>query len=170
MGFFKRELNKAIKKQVNKAAKPKKQTKKQASQNQSVMSVTPWTGCPEYAQLVEVGGDCEKTIYVYDSEPLKGVRKGQTVTVEIYRGDMIMRSVHTGTVANSAEFDDVVVGYDGHPIGFTSLPRSEVINSAHMGYVLHFKAKCYGMLEGYPGCKEMRLLAPKRFALDEWTD
>lgn len=169
MGFFKRELNKAIKKQVNKAAKPKKQTKKKAPSNQSVMSVTPWTGCPEYAQLVEVGGDCEKTIYVYDSEPLKGVRKGQTVTVEIYRGDITMVSQHSVAIANSAEFDDVVVLYESKPIGFTNLPRSEVINSAHMGYVLHFKAKCYGMLEGYPGCKEMRLLAPKRFVLEEWT-
>ena len=165
MGFLKRELNKAIKRAAKKTAKPKKQS---SVKNQTIMNIAPWMSCPEYARLVEIDGDDEKTIYVYDSEPLKGIRKGQTVSVDIYRGDITMRSRHTGTVCNSVEYDDVVVLYENKPIGFTSIPRADVIKSAKSGYVLRFKAKCYGTLEGYSGCKEMKMLVPSRFNLNDW--
>ena len=168
MGFFKRELNKAIKRSVNKALKPKPQ--KQSRQRQApqtilaVVQMRPWN-YSQQAEIIELDGDYENVLFTYNTEPLKGVRKGQTITVDIYRGDATLYSKYSGNTATSEEFDDVVVMYNHEPIGFAALPRDKVIEAAQMGYAFRMKAKCYGMLEDYPGVKEMKLLAPKPFYL-----
>ena len=168
MGFFKRELNKAIKRSVNKALKPKPQ--KQLRQRQTpqtipaVVQMRPWN-CPQHAEIIELNGDYENIIYTYNSEPLKGVRKGQTIEVDVYRGDAVLCSQHSCTIADSEEWEDTVIMYNNEPFGFSSFPRDKVLEAAQMGYAFRMKAKCYGMLEDYPGVKEMKLLAPNPFYL-----
>lgn len=167
MGFFKRELNKAIKRSVNKAVRPKQKPAPKQQAPSAIVQMRPWS-CPQQAQIIELDGDYENRIYVYNTEPLKGVRKGQTITVDIYRGDATLYSKHSGNTASSNEYDDVVVMYNNEPIGFAAFSRDKTINAAQMGYQFRMKAKCYGMLKDYPGVKEMKLIAPKPFYLVDW--
>jgi hypothetical protein len=123
---------------------------------------------PEPMHEVIVSGDHERTIYTYSSEPLRKIRKGQIVTVEAFRGDAVMTSTETGTRWDTRTDGDTVILYNGIPFGFSSIPKEKVMEAAKLGYALKFKSKCYGMLEGYKGVKEMRLIAPQRIFLKDW--
>lgn len=162
MGMF-GDFIKAFKEGYN--GTPSTQAATPTSQS-AVTRTAPWGY--QLRGVVNIGGDYENTIYTYDSRPLKGVRKGQTITVETYCGDCTMESIHTGMTWDSLELGDVPVMYNDQIIGFTTVPRSQVIKAAQLGYALRFKAKCYGMLEGYKGVKEMKMLAPRPFDVAEW--
>ena len=116
---------------------------------------------PTPSKALLVSGDSERTLFTYDSEPLKSVRKNEVVTVSAFIGDASMVSRSTGLVWDTLKDGDMLMLYNRRPIGFSSVPRSVVMEAAMYGYELQFKARCYGMLKGYKGVKEMRLIAPK---------
>ena len=127
----------------------------------------PWPlATPKYE--VVISGDDERHIYNYDSRPLKGVRKGQVVTVELFRGEGCMTSTDTGYCHDMNEFNDCMVLYEGAPIGFIKFPVDKLKRAAELGYAIKLKAKCYGMLEGYKGIKDMAALVPEYFYLYDW--
>ena len=137
------------------------------SQSSGKPYMSPWPiATPKYA--VTINGQEERQIYSYDSSPLKGVRKGQVVTVELFRGDGAMVSTCTGYYADTKDRHDCIVLYEGRPIGFIAFPVEKLRRAAEMGYAIMLSAKCYGPLEGYPGIKEMRALVPHRFYLVDW--
>lgn len=115
--------------------------------------------------FIDIDGDSERAIYVYDGRPLAGVRKGQIIPIETYCGDCRMTSIYTGMEWDSAEMGDAPVMYRDQVIGFTTIPREKVLEAAKLGYALRFKAKCMGMLEGYDNVKEIKMIAPKPFYL-----
>lgn len=121
---------------------------------------------PKYEILVS--GDMERQIYVYDSSPLKGIRKGQVVKVELFRGTGAMVSTATGFFKDMEGTKDCIVLYDGRPIGFIAFPADKLKRAAEMGYAIKMNARCYGALEGYKGIKEMRALVPQLFYLRDW--
>ena len=121
---------------------------------------------PKYE--IVVSGDRERDIFSYDSGPLKGVRKGQVVTVELFRGEGSMTSTDTGYCHDMKEFNDCIVLYEGLPIGFIKFPVDKLKRAAELGYAIKINAKCYGMLEGYNGIKKMAALVPEYFYLHDW--
>lgn len=168
MGFFKREMNKAIRKTVKSAMAPKKEAKPAASKPvQAAHQLTPWP-LPVPSYEVVISGDCERHIYNFDSRPLKGVRKGQVVTLELFRGEGSMTSTATGYYHDMKEFNDCIVLYEGAPIGFITFPADKLKRAAELGYAIKINAKCYGMLEGYEGIKDMAALVPQYFNLYDW--
>ena len=96
------------------------------------------------------------------------MRKGQSVTVELFRGDGFMTSTATGYRHEVGEFDDCMVLYEGQPIGFVSFPVDKLRRAAELGYAIKLNATCQGMLEGYKGIKGMDALMPSRFYLHDW--
>ena len=114
---------------------------------------------------LDVGGNHERTVYVYDGRPLANVQIGQTIPIETYCGDCRMRSIYTGAEWDSTEMGDAVVMYKDQIIGFTTIPREKVLEAAKLGYAFRFKAKCIGMLEGYDGIKEIKAITPSPFYL-----
>ena len=132
-----------------------------------VHQLKPWPlATPKYE--VVISGDKERDIYSYDSRPLKGIRKGQVITVELFRGEGFMTSTDTGYCHDMQEFNDCIVLYEGSPIGFITFPIDKLKRSAELGYAIKLNAMCYGMLEGYNGIKRMAALVPQRFYLHDW--
>lgn len=121
---------------------------------------------PPYQIIVT--GNKERQIYVYDSAPLKGIRKGQVVTVELFRGEGALVSTSTGTFRRREGLNDCIVVYEGYPIGFITFPNDKLRQAAELGFAIKLNAMCYGALEGYKGIKEMRALVPEHFYLHDW--
>ena len=150
MGFFKT------------AAKVVSGTVKEYRKENASEYYQPWD-VPKPTRSVVVKGSHEKPLFTYDSEPLKGVRKGQIVRVTVFPGDAAMTS-KTGT-RWSTDDGDMLILYDDKPIGFAGVPRDVVMKAAKAGCKLRFEAKCYGMLAGYSGVKEMRILLPSKYPM-----
>ena len=130
-------------------------------------NLIPWVlPMPQYEVIIS--GDKERDIFSYDSGPLKGIRKGQVVTVELFRGEGSMTSTDTGYFHDMQEYNDCIVLYEGLPIGFIKFPVDKLKRAAELGYAIKLNAKCYGMLEGYNGIKKMAALVPEYFYLHDW--
>lgn len=71
------------------------------------------------ARVIDIDGDCEKTVFAYVGVPFKGIRKGAEFYVEPLGRDMVIHSKSTGTTADSAEFGDTPLSYNGTVFGFT---------------------------------------------------
>lgn len=166
MGMF-GNLIKSLKGEDRSGGPTKQPARQAAPPEPGVHNLVPWpVAMPKYE--VVISGDTERQIYSYDSRPLKGVRKGQVVTVELFRGEGFMTSTDTGYCHDMSEFDDCMVLYEGSPIGFVRFPIDKLRQAAELGYAIKMSAKCYGMLEGYHGIKEMKALLPNRFYLYDW--
>ena len=153
MGFFKT------------AAKVVSGTVKEYRKENAAEYYQPWNvPKPKHSALVK--GSNERPIYVYDSTPRKGVRKGQTVSVTVFPGDAAMTSRHTGMRWSTNE-GDMLILYENSPIGFANVPKDAVLQAAKAGFRLKFNAKCYGMLAGYKGVKEMKILMPSRIPIEK---
>lgn len=169
MGFIERSLNKAVKRSIKGALKPKprkRATGKSTTSlsNQRPYNLKPWDIlAPEHEIVFPL--EFERKVYVYDSGPVSRLRMGEQIILEAFRGDGSMKSVHTGTMRTNGEFDDTIMLYNGVPIGFAEIPREKVKAAAKMGYALKFHGACCGFVPGYNGVKNIVISCPRRIYL-----
>ena len=129
-----------------------------------IVQMRPWN-CPRPQRQILLNGNYENRTYIYNTAPIRGIRAGQFIVVEIYVGDATMYSKYSGNTGDSQEYDNVVVMHNNQPIGFMNFPRDKVLEAAKMGYSLRFNARCDGMLENYPDVPDIKVIAPKPFSL-----
>jgi hypothetical protein len=115
----------------------------------------------------KVGGDEEKTLYVYDPSLLSGIRKGDRFTVTVSPGDAIIVSTLTGTEWNTQANGDVLVEYWGSALGTIRMNPDIVREIAQDGYMLSFDCEIVGKVSR--GCPEVVAYCDFN-ELEEWAE
>ena len=137
MGLFKKAVNKAVKSAVKSAVesttKPKKTVKKNgaAASKQAQMptqETQPWfpNGVNWDVESVELFGPADVKVYVYNGEPIKHIRKGESFELRPFYGDCQIRSLYTGSVFDSRKSRETVVMYGNLDSGYTIIGFAEI--------------------------------------------
>lgn len=120
------------------------------------------------ARVIDIDGDCEKTVFTYVGAPLKGIRRGAEFYVEPLGRDMVIHSKSTGTTADSAEFGDTPLSYNGTAFGFTYSGLGFLKEMVAAGFTIHLKVKKTGMYS--PGVPELVSLTAEPWLLKQWWE
>lgn len=100
---------------------------------------------PSDASYVNVNGAARAKVYLYNAFPLDGAAVPAMLSVE--PRDYVLRSVHNGTVVDTAEEGRVPVSYNGEVVGTIALSRYHVMRLAKAGKVLTFGCTADAMLD-----------------------
>lgn len=120
------------------------------------------------ARVIDIDGDCEKTVFTYVGVPFKGIRKGTEFYVDPLGRDMVIRSKSTGTTADSAEMDDTPLSYNGTAFGFTYSGLGFLKEMVAAGFTFRLKVKKIGMYS--PGVPELVSLTAEPWLLRQWWE
>lgn len=120
------------------------------------------------ARVIDIDGDCEKTVFAYVGVPFKGIRKGTEFYVEPLGHDMVLHSKSTGTTADSAEFGDTPLSYNGTAFGFTCSGLGFLKEMVAAGFTFRLKVKKTGMYS--PGVPELVSLTAEPRLLEQWWE
>lgn len=120
------------------------------------------------ARVIDIDGDCEKTVFTYVGVPFKGIRKGTEFYVEPLGRDMVIHSKSTGTTADSAEFGDTPLSYNGTAFGFTYSGLGFLKEMVAAGFTFRLKVKKTGMYS--PGVPELVSLTAEPRLLEQWWE
>lgn len=120
------------------------------------------------ARVIDIDGDCEKTVFAYVGVPFKGIRKGAEFYVEPLGRDMVIHSKSTGTTADSAEFGDTPLSYNGTAFGFTYSGLGFLKEMVAAGFTIRLKVKKTGMYS--PGVPELVSLTAEPRLLEQWWE
>ena len=111
-------------------------------------------------------GDEESIVYCYDGAPLKGLKEGSEIYLDVLPYDVVMESCDTGTVIDTKEWEIPAVGYLGRPIGTLQFTFDYFKALAFDGYSVKVKAKKIGMYS--TNIPELVLLTPPKVELRQW--
>lgn len=120
------------------------------------------------ARAIDIDGDCEKTVFAYVGVPFKGIRKGTEFYVDPLGRDMVIHSKSTGTTADSAEFGDTPLSYNGTAFGFTYSGLGFLKEMVAAGFTFRLKVKKTGMFS--PGVPELVSLTAEPRLLEQWWE
>ncbi len=120
------------------------------------------------ARVIDIDGDCEKTVFTYVGVPFKGIRKGTEFYVEPLGSDMVIHSKSTGTTADSAEFGDTPLSYNGTVFGFTNSGLGFLKEMVAAGFTVRLKVKKTGMYS--PSVPELVSLTAEPRLLEQWWE
>ena len=120
------------------------------------------------ARVIDIDGDCEKTVFAYVGVPFKGIRKGTEFYVDPLGRDMVIHSKSTGTTADSAEFGDTPLSYNGTAFGFTYSGLGFLKEMVAAGFTIRLKVKKTGMYS--PGVPELISLTAEPWLLEQWWE
>lgn len=120
------------------------------------------------ARVIDIDGDCEKTVFVYVGVPFKGIRKGAEFYVDPLGRDMVIHSKSTGMTADSAEFGDTPLSYNGTAFGFTYSGLGFLKEMVAAGFTIRLKVKKTGMHS--PGVPELVSLTAEPRLLEQWWE
>lgn len=120
------------------------------------------------AREIDIDGDCEKTVFAYVGVPFKGIRKGAEFYVDPLGHDMVLHSKSTGTTADSAEFGDTPLSYNGTAFGFTFSGLGFLKEMVAAGFTIRLKVKKTGMYS--PGVPELVSLTADPRLLEQWWE
>lgn len=118
------------------------------------------------ARVIDIDGDCEKTVFAYVGMPFKGIRKGTEFYVDPLGRDMIIHSKSTGTTADSAEMGDTPLSYNDTIFGFTDSGLGFLKEMVAAGFTFRLKVKKIGMYS--PGVPELVSLTAEPWLLKQW--
>lgn len=120
------------------------------------------------ARVIDIDGDCEKTVFAYVGVPFKGIRKGAEFYVDPLGHDIVLHSKSTGTTADSAEFGDTPLSYNGTVFGFTFSGLGFLKEMVATGFTIRLKVKKTGMYS--PGVPELVSLTAEPRLLEQWWE
>lgn len=120
------------------------------------------------ARVIDIDGDCEKTVFTFVGVPFKGIRKGAEFYVDPLGRDMVIHSKSTGTTADSAEFGDTPLSYNGTAFGFTCSGLGFLKEIVAAGFTIRLKVKKTGMYS--PGVPELVSLTAEPRLLEQWWE
>lgn len=120
------------------------------------------------ARVIDIDGDCEKTVFTYVGVPFKGIRKGAEFYVDPLGRDMVIHSKSTGTTSDSAEFGDTPLSYNGTAFGFTYSGLGFLKEMVAAGFTIRLKVKKTGMYS--PGVPELVSLTAEPRLLEQWWE
>lgn len=120
------------------------------------------------ARVIDIDGDCEKTVFTYVGAPFKGIRKEAEFYVEPLGHDMVIHSKSTGTTADSAEMDDTPLSYNGTAFGFTYSGLGFLKEMVAAGFTVRLKVRKTGMYS--PGVPELVSLTAEPWLLKRWWE
>ena len=120
------------------------------------------------ARVINIDGDCEKTVFTYIGAPLKGIRRGAEFYAEPLGHDMVIHSKSTGTTADSAEMDDTPLSYNGTAFGFSYSGLGFLKEMVAAGFTIRIKVKKTGMYS--PGVPELVSLTAEPWLLKQWWE
>lgn len=120
------------------------------------------------ARVIDIDGNFEKTVFTYVGVPFKGIRKGTEFYVDPLGRDMVIHSKSTGTTADSAEFGDTPLSYNGTAFGFTYSGLGFLKEMVAAGFTFRLKVKKTGMYS--PGVPELVSLTAEPRLLEQWWE
>ena len=120
------------------------------------------------ARVIDIDGDCEETVFTYVGVPFKGIRKGAEFYVDPLGRDMVIHSKSTGATADSAEFGDTPLSYNGTAFGFTNSGLGFLKEMVAAGFTIRLKVKKTGMYS--PGVPELVSLTAEPWLLKQWWE
>lgn len=120
------------------------------------------------ARVIDIDGDCEKTVFTYVGVPFKGIRKGAEFYVDPLGRDIVIHSKSTGTTADSAEFGDTPLSYNGTAFGLTYSGLGFLKEMVAAGFTIRLKVKKTGMYS--PGVPELVSLTAEPRLLEQWWE
>lgn len=120
------------------------------------------------ARAIDIDGECKNTVFTYIGAPLKSVRKGTEFYVDPLGRDMVIHSKSTGATADSAEFGDAPVSYNGIAFGFTNSSLGFLKEMVAAGFTVRLKVKKTGMYS--PGVPELVSMTAEPRLLKQWWE
>ena len=97
------------------------------------------------ARPIDIDGGYEKTVYCYVGVVFKGARKGAELYADPLGHDVVLHSKSTGATADSAEFGDAPLAYDGRPFGFAGSSLGFLKEMVAAGFTFRVKVKKVGL-------------------------
>lgn len=71
----------------------------------------------EFKGEILIDGDRRTQFYCYNPSPFKGIRKGQTVTLDVVNKDVRLKSLTSDFVYDTRDNDGVALSYNGEIVG-----------------------------------------------------
>lgn len=71
----------------------------------------------EFKGEILIDGDRRTQFYCYNPSPFKGIRKGQTVTLDVVNKEMRLKSLTSGFVYDTRDDGGVALSYNGEVVG-----------------------------------------------------
>lgn len=124
----------------------------------------------EYVRDCSIIGDEEYTVYTYDATPLKGVKTGQNIWLELTNQPIeIYTQGMDEPIYNSLSFGTTTLLYKGQPIGAAS--RTDRLNGLlERGWRVKIKAKKVGWYDRESGIPELKICIPDLTSINAWAD
>lgn len=114
-------------------------------------------------------GNCDCPVYTFNPVSFKGVRKGQGVHVEVVPQDLEFFSPDGSSCWKSDEWNDLVVAYEGAPLGGVTGSYLIFRSLAKRGYKVILDASYEGMYDRSAEIPEIVLHLPDSDSLRYWA-
>lgn len=123
----------------------------------------------ETGEELYFSGNCDYPVYTYNPVPFKGARKGQKVRIEVVPQDVEFFLLDGGSCWKSDEWNDLVVAYEGIPLGGVTGSYLIFRSLAKRGYKVVLDASYEGMYDRSAGIPEIVLHLPSPDSLRCWA-
>lgn len=114
-------------------------------------------------------GSCDYPVYTFNPVSFKGARKGQKVRIEVVPQDLEFFSPDGSSCWKSDEWNDLVVAYEGVPLGGVTGSYLIFRSLAKRGYKVILDASYEGMYDRPAGIPEIVLHLPDSGSLRHWA-
>lgn len=138
--------------------------KSRPAQRIGAVDINPWSMPTPTRQLL-IESDNAKKAYIYDHRPLVGVRVGQEIIVEAFRGKTKLISTITGYENECGDGLDIALMYNGVIFGSARIDTEKVKLAAEHGYALMFRARADGLLPEYGNILNLNVYCPQKLIL-----
>lgn len=91
----------------------------------SLHKLYPWKPI-EDPQTVRLPAEEVREAYIYDARPFRSIKKGEAITLDLFPGRAKLTSTASGTTTTTSDFGNSCLMYEDHPVGFVSVPISEL--------------------------------------------
>ena len=122
----------------------------------------PWSGTPAVNDLVLPGG-FTRTLYVYDDSPFQSASEGDSIYVEFFPGEAVLRSKKSGATVDTRQENAVCYLHRGQPVGVTFSSNADLKLAHGKGIRLIAKAIVGKPLADHGGIRGLTLHLPEGY-------
>lgn len=115
------------------------------------LEVNYWQTAP-INKVYRIPADHEAVVYDYDGRPLDGIPANTRFLLSAVPANVIIRSIYTGTISETGDFNDIAYSYNGQIIGFCKSHADAIKKLMLAGYRVDIEAYINGYNDelGYP--------------------
>lgn len=141
-------LNKLFGKKPAPKPTPKPAPKKPRKPNRIAVTI------PDVEPLeIPQGDDDENTVYTYDGRPIKDVKMGEVIRMDLVPGDVAMKSIYTDASIDGEYNHNLCLAYRGYAVGYYGGSLRPMLREAvdmHGHVTIAVRHNGFNSSEGWP--------------------